>query len=99
MAIVVAIMFFLSAFICPLLTAVPHVATAVPLVLIGSFMMAPCRGIDWDNLRAAIPSFITMTVVPFTYSIHTGILAGILMDMFLNLCSKPFQGKEQKAPE
>ena len=71
-----------------MLSSIPRVATSVPLVLIGAFMMAPCRGrvckfellgsagIDWDNLRAAIPSFLTITVVPFTYSIHNGIIAG-----------------------
>eukprot|EP00405_Crypthecodinium_cohnii_P024408 CAMPEP_0206488648 /NCGR_PEP_ID=MMETSP0324_2-20121206/42582_1 /ASSEMBLY_ACC=CAM_ASM_000836 /TAXON_ID=2866 /ORGANISM="Crypthecodinium cohnii, Strain Seligo" /LENGTH=504 /DNA_ID=CAMNT_0053967801 /DNA_START=227 /DNA_END=1741 /DNA_ORIENTATION=- len=90
MAITVSVLFFFSAFIGPLLAAVPHVATAVPLVLIGAFMMAPCRGIDWENLRIALPSFLTMTVVPFTYSIHTGIIVGILMDFFLVAASKPF---------
>eukprot|EP00932_Pfiesteria_piscicida_P016297 SRR837773.3229.p2 GENE.SRR837773.3229~~SRR837773.3229.p2 ORF type:complete len:245 (+),score=69.77 SRR837773.3229:83-736(+) len=94
MAVVVALLFLLSAFIAPLLSAVPHVATAVPLVLIGAFMMAPCRGIDWDNLRIAIPAFLTMTVVPFTYSIHTGIIAGILMDMFLMVCSRCFEAPQ-----
>jgi hypothetical protein len=87
-AVVVAFLFFLSAFITPLLSAIPHVATAVPLVLIGVFMMAPCRGIDWDDLCVAIPSFLTITVVPFTYSIHNGIITGILMDAFLDKMPK-----------
>jgi len=95
-AIVVAVLFLLSAFITPLLNSIPHVATAVPLVLIGAFMMAPCRGIDWDNLRVAIPSFLTITVVPFTYSIHNGIIAGILMDMFLDYMPK---SKEEEIEE
>eukprot|EP00931_Biecheleriopsis_adriatica_P079637 TRINITY_DN53021_c0_g1_i1.p1 TRINITY_DN53021_c0_g1~~TRINITY_DN53021_c0_g1_i1.p1 ORF type:complete len:566 (+),score=104.35 TRINITY_DN53021_c0_g1_i1:83-1780(+) len=82
-ALVVSGLFIVSAFVTPLLSAIPRVATSVPLVLIGAFMMAPCQGIDWDNLRAAIPSFLTITVVPFTYSIHNGIIAGILMDGFL----------------
>lgn len=82
-AIVVSFLFFFSAFITPLLTAFPPVATAVPLVLIGAFMMSPGRGIDWDDLRIGIPSFLTITVVPFTYSIHDGIIAGIMMDFIL----------------
>jgi len=86
-AVVVAVLFALSAFLAPLLAAVPPEATAVPLVLTGAFMMSPVRGINWDNLRAAIPSFLTLTVVPFTYSIHTGILAGILVDAFLALAT------------
>jgi len=87
-ALVVSVLFVFSAFITPLLRAVPHVATAVPLVLIGAFMMAPCCSIDWDNLRTAIPAFLTITVVPFTYSIHNGIVAGILMDIFLEYVPK-----------
>lgn len=87
-ALVISGLFFLSAFLAPLLSAIPRVATSVPLVLIGAFMMAPCQGIDWNNLRAAIPSFLTITVVPFTYSIHNGIIAGILMDAFLSLTSR-----------
>lgn len=99
-AVVVSILFFISAFIAPLLKAVPQLATAVPLVLIGAFMMAPCRGIDWDNLRVAIPSFLTMTVVPFTYSIHNGIIAGISMDLFLAFAARfSFKAKEKCATQ
>lgn len=87
-ALVVSALFCLSAFMAPVLAAIPHVATAVPLVLIGAFMMAPCSGIDWEDLSVAIPSFLTVTVVPFTYSIHNGILAGILMDAFLALLQR-----------
>jgi len=90
-AVVVSGLFIASAFLTPVLSSIPRVATSVPLVLIGAFMMAPCRGIDWDNLRAAIPSFLTITVVPFTYSIHNGIIAGILMDAFLMISA----GKEE----
>lgn len=87
-ALVVSALFIVSAFITPLLIAIPKIATAVPLVLIGAFMMSPARGIDWDNLRVAIPSFLTITVVPFTYSIHNGIIAGIFMDLMLACMSK-----------
>mmetsp|Transcript_60478 Transcript_60478/g.112295 ORF Transcript_60478/g.112295 Transcript_60478/m.112295 type:complete len:524 (+) Transcript_60478:81-1652(+) len=82
-SVVMSVLFACSAFLAPIICAVPNVATAVPLVIIGAFMMAPCRGIDWDDLRVAIPSFLTMTVVPFTYSIHNGILAGLFMDIIL----------------
>jgi len=84
-ALVMSVLFLLSAVIAPVLCAVPRVATAVPLVIVGAFMMAPCRYIHWDDLRVALPSFLTMTVVPFTYSIHGGIVAGIVLDHFLSL--------------
>mmetsp|Transcript_56435 Transcript_56435/g.165692 ORF Transcript_56435/g.165692 Transcript_56435/m.165692 type:complete len:582 (+) Transcript_56435:134-1879(+) len=97
-ACVVSLLFFVSAFSSPLLSAIPHVATAVPLVLIGAFMMSPCRGIDWDDLRVAIPSFLTVTVVPFTYSIHNGIIAGILMDLFLMALTKAPKDEDRGSP-
>jgi len=84
-AVVMSLLFLFSAVIAPVLCAVPRVATAVPLVVVGAFMMAPCRYIQWDDLRVALPSFLTMTVVPFTYSIHGGIIAGIIVDHFLTL--------------
>jgi hypothetical protein len=65
-----------------MICAVPHVVTAVPLIMIGAFMMGPCGGIDWGNLREALPAFLTITVVPFSYSIHNGILAGLLLDTY-----------------
>jgi len=92
-AVVMSLLFLFSAVIAPVLTAVPRVATAVPLVIVGAFMMAPCRYILWDDLRIALPSFLTMTVVPFTYSIHGGIIAGIVVDHFLSLVTLP-SGKD-----
>merc|ERR1712008_200534 len=86
-AVVMSVLFLLSAVIAPVLSAVPRVATAVPLVIVGAFMMAPCRYICWDDLRIALPAFMTMTIVPFTYSIHGGIIAGMFLDHFLSLVS------------
>lgn len=80
-----AVLFVISAFTSPLLTSVPRIATSVPLVLVGGFMMAPVAGIDWDDLLVAIPSFVTITVVPFTYSISNGVVAGLLVQMYLDL--------------
>merc|ERR1712006_58935 len=61
-------------------------------------MMAPCAGIDWDNLRVAIPSFLCITIVPFTYSIHNGIIAGMLMDLFLGCLSREDSSVEEATP-
>jgi len=78
-AVVVSILFLFSAFSTPLLKAVPDLAAAVPLILIGSFMMEPSRSIAWDNLRVAIPSFFTIVLIP--HAIHNGIFVGIMVDI------------------
>lgn len=82
---VCAVLFVISAFMSPLLISVPRIATSVPLVLVGAFMVAPVAGIDWDDLLVAIPSFVTITVVPFTYSISNGVVAGLLVQMYLDV--------------
>jgi len=82
-SLVCAALFVCSSFLSPLLTSVPQIATSVPLVLVGAFMVAPVAGINWDDLMVAIPSFVTITVVPFTYSISNGVVAGLLVQMYL----------------
>jgi AGZA family xanthine/uracil permease-like MFS transporter len=82
-SIVMAALFSVSLSISPVLDAMPRVATAVPLIVVGAFMMGPCGKIAWGNLRVALPAFLTITFVPFTYSIHNGVLAGLLMEMYL----------------
>jgi xanthine/uracil/vitamin C permease (AzgA family) len=82
-SIVMAALFAVSMSISPVLDAMPRVATAVPLIVVGAFMMGPCGNIAWGNLRVALPAFLTITFVPFTYSIHNGVLAGLLMETYL----------------
>ena len=57
---------------------VPSIATAPALVLVGVFMMGPVIKINWPQLYEAIPAFIAMVLIPFTYSITQGIVWGFL---------------------
>lgn len=77
-ACVVGVLFILTAWWAPLLEAVPVQAAAAPLVIVGVFMMSPVRAIHWEDMFEALPAFFTITVMPFTYSIANGVLAGIL---------------------
>merc|ERR1712227_1087029 len=61
-------------------------------------MGAPAKYIEWDNVRIALPSFLTITIVPFTYGIHNGVLAGLFVDSFLNFAEICF-GSCQKGGE
>jgi AGZA family xanthine/uracil permease-like MFS transporter len=47
-------------------------------VLVGFLMMQQVKGIDWDDVEIAIPAFLTIVLMPFTYSISVGIGAGFL---------------------
>ncbi|MEV5436144.1 NCS2 family permease [Streptomyces sp. NPDC052682] len=71
-------LFALALFFTPLLTIVPLQAAAPALVAVGFLMMTQVKHIDWDRYDIAIPAFLTIAVMPFTYSITNGIGAGFL---------------------
>ena len=77
-AVVGAVLFLPFLFLSPLLSMVPGVATAPALVLVGVFMIRPVIKIDWTVLDEAIPAFLAMVLIPFTYSITQGIIWGFL---------------------
>ncbi|KUO22660.1 NCS2 family permease [Streptomyces dysideae] len=71
-------LFAAALFLTPLLTIVPLQAAAPALVAVGFLMMTQVKHIDWDKYEVAIPAFLTIAVMPFTYSITNGIGAGFL---------------------
>jgi len=77
-AVTAALLFLPFLFLAPLLSMVPSIATAPALVLVGVFMMGPVIKINWTQLDEAIPAFIAMVLIPFTYSITQGIVWGFL---------------------
>jgi len=77
-AIVGGLLFLPFLFLSPLLSIVPPIATAPALVVVGVFMIAPVVKITWSRLDEAIPAFIAMVLIPFSYSITQGIVWGFL---------------------
>jgi AGZA family xanthine/uracil permease-like MFS transporter len=77
-AITGALLFLPFLFLAPLLSVVPSIATAPALVLVGVFMIGPVVKIKWSQLDEAIPAFLAMVLIPFTYSITQGIIWGFL---------------------
>ncbi|MDF3302159.1 NCS2 family permease [Streptomyces tropicalis] len=71
-------LFGLALFLTPLLTIVPLQAAAPALIAVGFLMMTHVKHIDWDRYEIAIPAFLTIAAMPFTYSITDGIGAGFL---------------------
>jgi AGZA family xanthine/uracil permease-like MFS transporter len=84
-AVVVGGLFILSIFFAPLAAIIPPQATAPALVVVGFLMMTNIRHIPWDDLDLAIPAFLTMVIMPFTYSITNGIGAGFVAYVFLKV--------------
>ncbi|NUW31520.1 NCS2 family permease [Nonomuraea sp. SMC257] len=62
----------------PLAGVVPAAAAAPALVLVGALMMTQSRNVPWEDLELAIPAFLTIAMMPFTYSITNGVGAGVI---------------------
>ena len=84
-AVVTGVLFLLSVFLSPLAQKIPYEAAAPALVLVGFLMMTAVREIPWDDWEVAIPAFLTIVVMPFTYSITNGIGAGFVAYTFIKL--------------
>ncbi len=82
---VTGVLFLLSIFFAPLAGIIPIQAAAPALVLVGFLMMTVVREIPWDDVEVAIPAFLTIVLMPFTYSITNGIGAGFVAYVFIKL--------------
>jgi AGZA family xanthine/uracil permease-like MFS transporter len=84
----VAILFLISLFLSPLFISVPGAATAPALILVGLFMIAPVKEIDFEESTEAIPAFLTILLMVTSYSIANGIMYGALSWIILKLLTK-----------
>ncbi|RLM58894.1 adenine/guanine permease AZG2 [Panicum miliaceum] len=76
-AIAVAACFLASLFFGPLLMSVPPWAVGPSLVLVGAMMMRVAREIEWGDMKEGVPAFVTMALMPLSFSIANGIIAGL----------------------
>jgi AGZA family xanthine/uracil permease-like MFS transporter len=86
-SVVTGLLFAACLFISPLAGVVPAQATGAVLVLVGFFMMRDVASLPWHDFTEAIPSFLVLTVMPFTYSITNGIGVGFISLVLLKLLS------------
>jgi AGZA family xanthine/uracil permease-like MFS transporter len=77
-SVVTGLLFLVSIVFAPLVSVIPSEAAVPALVLVGFLMMQQVKGISWDDVEIAIPAFLTIVLMPFTYSITVGIGAGFL---------------------
>ena len=86
-AFVVGILFIIAMFLSPIAALVPSGATAGALIYVGVLMMGNVTSIDWKDPAAAVPAFLTISVMSFTYSISYGIAAGFISYSLIKLCT------------
>jgi AGZA family xanthine/uracil permease-like MFS transporter len=88
-----AVFFVVALFFTPMYSIVPAAAATPALVAVGFLLMTQVKGIPWDEWDLAIPAFLTIVLMPFTYSITNGIGAGVISFVVL----KSAQGKAREA--
>ena len=86
-AVIVGLLFLAALFVAPLASLVPTAATAPALILVGAMMMGALKEIEWDDAVTAIPAFLTLIMIPLTFSIANGIAIGITSYAVLKLVS------------
>lgn len=86
-AVFVAVFFFIFMFLSPVLSMVPLAAIAPALIFVGILMAGQLKHVEWDKLEVAIPAFLTLVLMPFTYSIANGIAMGFLSYTLVMLIS------------
>ncbi len=84
-ALVTSLLFLASLVIAPVITVIPTAATAPALIFVGVLMMGSVRDVDFSDMTAAIPSFVTIVFMPFTYSIANGIAFGLMTYVLIQL--------------
>jgi AGZA family xanthine/uracil permease-like MFS transporter len=82
-SVVTGVLFLLAMFFTPLVQIVPSEAAAPALVIVGALMISQIRTLEWDDMSLVIPAFLTIALMPFTYSITNGIGAGVVSYVLL----------------
>ena len=88
------ILFILCLFLAPLAQSVPGFATAPALLFVGVLMIQGITNIDWEDITEAVPAFLTIIFMPFSYSIADGIAMGFISYALIKL----FTGKAKTVP-
>jgi AGZA family xanthine/uracil permease-like MFS transporter len=90
-ALTVAVMFLLSLFFAPIFAMIPAAATAPALIIVGMLMMGAVTKIDFHDVTEAIPAFLAIVMMPYSYSIAEGIVFGMLSYVLLKVLTGQYK--------
>ena len=93
-SLVVGVLFLLACLLAPVAGIIPSAATAPALIIVGVLMLKGAASIDWNDLECAIPAFLTISMMPFAYSISDGIGFGFISYSVIKLA----RGKAKEVP-
>ena len=87
-AVTTGLLFLVSIFFIPLISVIPDAALAPILIIVGCLMAQNLKNLDFDDLSELVPCFITIVLMPLTYSIINGIAFGFILYPICKLCCK-----------
>jgi len=91
-SVVTGVLFLLTTVLSPIVNIIPYEAATPALIIVGFLMMSQIKNIDWDDMGIAVPAFLTIILMPFTYNITVGIGAGFITHVVIRLVQG--RGKE-----
>lgn len=86
-SLVTAGMFLIALFLAPIAKLIPAYAYGAALIYVGVLMMGSVKDIDWSDVSVAVPAFLTVAMMPFTYNISYGIAFGLISYVVIKLCT------------
>ena len=98
-AITSGVLFLIAMFFSPIFIAIPSCATAPALIYVGYLMLGAVKNIDFGEITEGLPAFITIAMMPLTYSIGDGLTIGVIAYVFINVLYNLFfakQGEKKK---
>lgn len=93
-SIVTGLLFIAALFAAPIVGAVPSAATSPALVVVGGLMISAVGEIPWDDVCTAVPAFLTLVMIPLTFSIANGLACGIISYVVIHLA----RGRGRQVP-
>ena len=90
-AVTSAALFALAIVFAPVFLAIPGFATAPALIIVGYMMLSSCADVNWGDAGEAVPAFLAVAAMPFTYSISEGIMFGVIAYTVINACAGNFR--------
>lgn len=90
-AVSTSFMFLIALFLSPLFLAIPNAATAPVLVIVGFLMISSIKGIDFEDITEGFPAFLTIIMMPLSYSIAEGIVVGVVSYVALKVLGRRYR--------
>lgn len=93
-SLVTSLCFVVCLFLSPIASIIPSQATAPALVFVGVLMLKNFSKVDMSDMRSAVPAFLTLIMMPLTYSIANGIGIGAIAYVIITLCTGKYRKQD-----